>query len=114
MEFPGAQIEREIPEARWRRPHRSIPKTIEELNNQAEVEEVSFKEISADRGKWSGTVHGKGPVEMTLIILQNGNIVETRSMGKAHSESGSTTFAFVSALPQLPEWDWKIFASSCF
>jgi hypothetical protein len=63
-------------------------------------------------GTWKGLVEGNGMIHLFLEILRGEAVEERRFMGNVLLHGKSTTFAFVSPLPQGKDWTWRVSAIS--
>ena len=77
----------------------------------AEVVESRYRSLNRRDGRWEGRVTGRGFVELTLLINQDGR-TSTRKMGGVDLEDETTSFAFVSSRPSGDDWTWRILTTA--
>ncbi len=79
-------------------------------NSTAEINRVSFKKLDSKFGLWKGYLKGNGEVALKLEILRNGDVYDTRFIGKVWISQNDkpTKFNFKSALPNGSDWSWRI------
>ena len=74
----------------------------------AQITDQEFERISAEMGRWRGSVKGSGFVELRLLILRSGKVESTRYMGHLKLKDKSSTFRFHSPMPKGSGWSWRI------
>lgn len=70
------------------------------------------QEVGTAEGRWFGVVEGHGNVHLFLELTKDAELLERRFMGKINLVNKSTTYSFVSALPKVRGWSWKVIAEA--
>lgn len=78
----------------------------------ARIDEPTFSTHSKGTGMWKGFIEGNGKINLTLQILQNGELLESRAMGQTYLLNSKTTFTFTSPLPRVAGWTWNVVATA--
>ncbi len=75
------------------------------------LENVVFEKISKSRGRWSGTLSGRGTVELRLMFYSRGRLTSSTYMGAANVAGKGVPFVFETKRPD-GTWNWKIALST--
>lgn len=74
----------------------------------ARIVSQSFHALERNIGEWRGEIEGNGRVHLVLEILQGDRVALSTYMGNVKLLNKKTTFAFKTALPKLPKWNWRL------
>lgn len=74
----------------------------------ARVLKNTFKSVNRTEGLWKGVIEGNGMVHLRLNIIRDGQVKDSRYMGRVFLANKSTWFAFKSTLPKERDWTWNI------